>query len=169
MNRDSISHLLDECKTIDENCLYTAQTHFVMTQTAQKKVWRLVFWPSLLAVLTGGITAFGGPDWWGAIGAIAAGLAGLATVLGADRDVVAHSAAGGLMTSMRHEARALHETFWKEMSKKELYYEIRRLHDKYNNLRLALGPTDNAAFEVARKRIKEGIFEPDFRQHSNQT
>jgi hypothetical protein len=126
-------------------------------------VWLLVFLPSLIAVITGSISAFGGPDVWSGVAAIAAGVAGLATALGVDRDAISHMAAGNLMTSLRHEARSLHESFWKEMRRDQLFAELKRINDKYQNIRLALEPTDNKAFEKARKRIKEGFFEPDFR------
>jgi hypothetical protein len=164
MNSNEIKHLIDECKTIDENCLYTAQTHFEMARAAQWKVHWLVSVPSLLAVIAGFYSAMNDAGWAGAIAAAAAGLAGLASVLGIEKDVVTHKSAGNLMTSLRHDARVLHECYWQEMTREQFYIEIRRLNDRYRIARLALEPTDNAAFEKARKRIKQGYFKPDFQE-----
>ena len=166
MNSEEVEHLLDECRTIDENCLYTGQTHFIMADSSQKKARLMILIPSLIAVASGAIAAVFSLGWAGGMASGAAGFASLASVLGVDRNAISHRSAGNLLTSLRHEVRALHESFWKEMSREQLYFEVKRLNDKYNCVCLALDSTDNKAFEKARERIKKGRFEPDFRMGS---
>ena len=54
------------------------------------------------------------------------------------------------------------------MTHDELYSEVRRLADRYCNIRLALPPTDNSAFEEAREKIHKGRFKPDFKSRRNE-
>jgi hypothetical protein len=56
----------------------------------------------------------------------------------------------------------LHESYWREIPHEQFVAEVRRIHDRYNSLIQILETTDNSAFEEARKKIKAGIFEPDF-------
>ncbi len=85
-------------------------------------------------------------------------------MLGVDRDSVQHLIAGHIMTSMRHEARQLHEVYFKEYSRAELVANVQRLDDKYNSKLIALPCTDDEAFEKAREKIKKGRFLPDFKK-----
>lgn len=160
---EDVKHLLDECRTIEENCLYTGQAHFVIANQENWKKWILLVIPAFLSGLAGALVACGLATWIGIVGAVLGGLAGVVAALGVDRESGNHMAAGKVMTSMRHEARQIHEVFWKEMSRAELRADVRRLADRYNNLRLMLPATNDKAFEKARKRIREGIFVPDFK------
>jgi gas vesicle protein len=160
---EDVKHLLDECRTIEENCLYTAQAHYVIANQENWKKWILLVVPAFLSGLAGALVATGLPTWIGIIGAALGGLGGVAAALGVDRESGNHTNAGKIMTSMRHEARQFHEVFWKELSRTELRSDVRRLADRYNNLRLILPATTDKAFEKARKRIREGIFVPDFK------
>ena len=112
--------ILDECKTIEENCLYTAQTHFVMAGKAGRMAALLLIIPSIVASLAGILTAMGLPGWIGAFAAIAGVVTGVATYCGIGRNKVDHAAAGNLLTCLRHEARAIHETYWRGMLYEQL-------------------------------------------------
>jgi len=164
MTTDEVKHLLDECKTIEENCLYTGQTHFVMAEKIEKKKFWLVFIPSLLAVVAGAYSAIYAVNWAAAVASISAGIAGLTSFLGIEREAVTHNSAGNLLSIMRHEARILHESLWKEIPREHLCMEVRKLNDKYQIACFALDVTDSKSFELARKRIKSGVFKYDFRQ-----
>ena len=166
---EDVRHLLDECRTIEENCLYTAQAHYISAARERWKRWVLLAIPAFLGAVAGALVACGLPPWIGIIGAVLGGIAGLAASLGVDRDSVLHTNAGHILTSLRHEARQLREAFWKELSRAEICAEVRRLADRYNNVRLALPATDDSAFEKARKRIHSGRFEPDFKSSAKET
>ena len=120
--------------------------------------------PSCIAALAGTLTAVGLPGWIGAFAALAGLITAVATYCEVDRKEVAHKTAGNLLTCLRHEARAVHETYWKEMPHEQLVSEVRRLGDRYTILCQALETTDAASYEEARKRIKSGTFIPDFRE-----
>jgi hypothetical protein len=152
-NEEEVRHLLDECRTIEENSLYTAQAHYEIANDEKWKRWVLLVCPAFLSALAGALVAVGLPPWIGMVGALLGGFAAIAASLGVDRDSSTHMNAGHIMTAMRHEARQLHEVFWRELSRAELKAEVRRLADKYNNLGLALPATNGTAFEKAREKI----------------
>lgn len=158
----SSQHLVDECRIVAENCLYTAQAHFVLAVKAERQSRWLLIFPSIVAAISGILVAIGQPGWIGAFAAASGLVAGVASALGVDRKATIHKQAGNLMTALRHEARALCDTYWLELEHQQLFVEVRRINDKYNCLIQALEITDSASFEKARKRIKEGFFDPDF-------
>ncbi|MBN3874509.1 MAG: SLATT domain-containing protein [Nostoc sp. JL33] len=159
-----IQHLLNECKIIEENSLYTSQAHFQMANKAEFQARLFLIVPSCIAAVSGVLTAIGFPSWIGAFAAVSGLITGLASVFGVDRKAGAHKQAGNVLTALRHEARALHEAYWRELPHEQFVAEVRRIHDKYNSLIQTLETTDNAAFEEGRNRIKAGLFEPDFQK-----
>lgn len=167
MNQQAASqHLIDECKTVAENCLYNAQAHFLLARKAELKAQLLLILPSIAAAISGFLTAIGLPGWIGAFAAVSGVVSGVASALGVDRKAASHKQAGNLMTALRHEARTLCDTYWRELPHEQFVSEVRRLNDRYNSLIQVLEATDSKAFEKARITIKQGIFEPDFRESS---
>jgi len=162
--------LLDELQTVEENCLYTAQAHFAIAARKGAIVRIVYVSASVVAGLAGGLVAAGLPAWLGVFSA-AGGIVGAVTAaLGADKDVHVHRVAANALTKLRHEARALRETFASALTKDELSREVRRITDGYNNLIQGLPPTDDEAMAQARKAIQSGTFVPDFRAgHTGKT
>lgn len=159
-----VEHLLTACKTIEENCLYTAQTHFVLaSRTTTARTAFLVF-PAVVSALAGALVAIGFTPYLGVVGALGGMISAVASVLGVDKPPLNHRHAANLFTALRHQARSLHETFWREMPKDTLVAEVKRLEERYSTLLQTLEPTDDEAFQIARARIKEKLFEMDFRQ-----
>lgn len=64
-------------------------------------------------------------------------------------------------TVLKNDARALHQTFGPRMADEAFEVAVRNLHDRYNDLARSTAATDDAAFEKARKKIQEGLHEPD--------
>ncbi len=166
---DSTSHLVEACKTIEENCLYNAQAHFEIAARARRLNIFLLIAPAALAGLGG---LFVSLDLCAvankAIGALTAILGAAATVsasLGADRREDRHNQAANLFTALRHESRALYEAYASGLSRDAFVAEVRRISDRYNTLVQALPPTDECAFERAKRKIKSGRFMTDFREH----
>jgi hypothetical protein len=165
---DSTRQLVEECKTIEENCLYNAQAHFEIAARARRINIFLLIVPAALAGLGGLLVSL---DLCAvankAIGALTAILGAVATVsasLGVDRREDRHNQAANLFTALRHESRALYEAYASELPRDGFVAEVRRIGDRYNTLVEALPPTDECAFERARERIKSGRFVPDFRE-----
>ncbi|SRR6266542_1565654 len=154
-------HLLAECNRIAGDSLYTSQAHFECAASAKRRGRWLLTLPAAVAAVIGILTAVGLPGWLGAFSAAAALVAAVASILGVDREEGSHCQAGNSLTALRHEARALADTSWRELTHEQLAYEVRRLSDRYGALITGLPTTDNKAFGRARKRIKAGLFAPD--------
>jgi hypothetical protein len=165
---DNMDHLIAECQTVAEDALYNAQTHFeladIIKRRAAKKARWLVIVPSAVAAVAGVLTAVGLPAWIGAISAVGGFLAAVYSAFGETDSPVRHRLAANQWTSLRHEARALSETYFKELPHEQFLAEARRIDDRYTTLCQALEPTDKEAFDKARERVKSGLFVPDFRE-----
>lgn len=72
-----------------------------------------------------------------------------------------HLLAGKNFTALKHDARALHETFSLGMDDAELAIEAKKLHERYNDLVKFVPQTDDKAFNLARGKIQQGIHDPD--------
>lgn len=160
--------LLDECKTVAENSLYTAQAHFSMAARTSGYSKLFFLFPAVVAGISGILTSVGLPGWFGAFGSAAGLVIAVATFLGVDQKEMAHKTAGNLFTCLRHEARALHETFHPHLTDEQLLVEVRLLSDRYNSLVLVTEVSNKKAFEEARKKIKSRVFDPDFRNEKNE-
>jgi len=165
---DSKDSLANECLLIAENCLYTAQTHFEMARRAGTRTRRFILWPSVLSGAAGiaiPLGVFIGHKAWALLGIVPA-VAGIVTAalayFGSD-DESAHKVAGNLFTILRHDSRALAETFASGMSLDQLTCKVRRLQDRYNTLVQSTEVTDPEAFERARKVVKKRRFDSDSR------
>lgn len=155
-------HLLAECKKIEENCLYTGQTHFeIASQKARRASGWLVLLPSLISAGSGLAVAIGAPGWVGAFAAFAGIVSGVATFLGVGKEANAHETAGKLLTQLRDEARALRETFSLEWSPDQFATEVRALGTRYRAFVASLPLTEDAAFEKVRAKIRSGVFQFD--------
>jgi hypothetical protein len=159
-----LGNLLQECETVAENSMYNAEAHYSLADSKERQgLWLLVL-PSFVAAVCGLLTAVGLPRWLGALSAAGGFVATVAGALGIDRQPTAHRNAASQWTALRHEARALHQTLFKELAREQFLAEVRRIEDRYIALCEALPPTNRKSFETARKQIKEGTHEPDFRK-----
>lgn len=165
---DNKDNLVNECLMIAENCLYTAQTHFEMARRAGIRSRRFILWPSVLSGAAGigiPVGVFMSHKAWALLGIVPA-VAGIVTAVAAyfgSSDESAHRVAGNLFTVLRHDSRALAETFASEMPLDQLTCKVRRLQDRYNTLVQSTEVTNPETLERARKTIKKGRFDPDFK------
>ena len=147
---DSLSNLLQECETVAENSLYNAQAHFFLADSKERLgVWLLIV-PSIIAGICGLLTAVGLPSWLGAFSAAGGLVATVAGALGIYKQPTAHRNAASQWTALRHEARSLHQTFFRELPRAQFLAEVRRIDDRYSSLCQALPPTNRKSFEIAR-------------------
>jgi hypothetical protein len=155
-------HLLAACRRIEENCLYTGQTHFAMASQKSKRAkgW-LVLLPSAVSSLSGLIVALGAPGWVGAFAAVSGVVSGVATFLGVDKDVNAHENAGKLLTQLRHEAGALCDTYSPDLPQEQFAAQVRALENRYGAYVASLPLTDDKEFEKVRTRVRSGTFQYD--------
>lgn len=162
LSTEKSAHLVQECHRIAEDSLYTAQAHFEIATSKGRgvKIW-LQLVPSVATAASGTVVAMGGPLWCGAIAALSGVVTGVGAYLGVDKETTSHTVAAKLFTKLRHEARALGETYSSGMSDRELLAEVRKLRDQYANYVESSPDTDEDAFAKAQKKIQEGRFKPD--------
>lgn len=155
--------LVEECKRIAEDSLYTAQAHFETARLADiRQRWPLLIVPSVIAAVASILVAVGPADlkWLSAIAAAASLTATVAAYLRVDEKVANQIQAGNAFTILRHEARLLSEIA-DSLENDDFKGRLERLADRYASLAQATPPTDNKAFEIARARVKAGIFTRD--------
>lgn len=157
-----VGHLVAECKKIEENCLYTGQTHFAMAASSGRKVkvWLMLI-PSIIGAGSGLAVALGAPTWIGAFAAFTGIVTSVATFLGIDRESIAHETAGKLLTQLRDETRALREAYSPNMTPEQFATDVRALGNRYRAFVASLPLTSDDAFEKARKKVKDGVFQFD--------
>ena len=158
-----IAPFLEELKTVEENCLYTAQAHFEIASRKSGTVKTVYIVAALVSALGGCLVAFGMPKWLGALPALGGAMGAVFSAVGIDKDVHTHLVAANALTKLRHEARALRETYSTTMTPEDLSRDTRNVSDAYNSMIQGLPPTDEKAMQKARAVIQSGRFEPDFR------
>jgi hypothetical protein len=156
------SKLIDECKQIQQNALYTAQSHHDRAEFFQKASFVLRVLPALGAAISGALVGVGsGPDelvWLAVLGAAISAVTG---VLNPDREAEDHTRAAKAFTSLRHDARFLHEVQVHVMGNEHFIAAVERIHARYNDV-VGMSPsTGRSFFEKARKFIQLGRHEPD--------
>lgn len=156
-----MNNLVRECETVAENCLYNAQAHFILADSKERKGRWLLIVPSAIAAVCGLLTALGLPGWLGAFSAVGGFMVSMAAFFGVDKEPTAHRNAACQWTALRHEARSLHETYFKELPREQFIAEVRRIDDRYIALSQALEPTDRQSFVAAREQIHSGTHQLD--------
>lgn len=152
--------LVQECKRIAEDSLYTAQAHFETARLADiRERWVMLIVPSFVAAVSSILVAVG-PTGWKWLAAVAAAASLVATVAGylrVDARAALQTQAGNAFTTLRHQARLLAELA-NTLEPSDLRERVTRLTERYEDLVRATPLTDNRAFNIARSRVKQGIF-----------
>lgn len=166
MDNKNIEKLVNECKQIQEDSTYTAEAHHII----EHKLSRNSFWCELIPVCITILSTFalliGAPNWLSWITLLSSTIIILNVFLEPGKKAKDHLLAAKHFTSLKHEARSLHESFRDFMSENEFYNSVRRLRDRYNLLTQFAPPTDEKSFCKAINKIKSGVHEADFRRDS---
>ena len=169
MAENDINHLIKECMQIEDDCLYTAETHYIIAAKAD----RIGFWvkliPAIAAAGSGAAVLSGAPNWVAWFAIISGVAFALQSILNPDKKQGEHSQAGKSYTALKHESRALYQTFYKEMDYNSLSVMVRILRERYNLIVKLTPQTTIEAFEAGRKRIKAGRHKPDFEKQDSKT
>lgn len=153
---------IGECKQIKQNCEYSAETHHIIANGSRSLAIWFQLIPAVIAALSGMLVA--GqliPFWWAWLTTISSVVTAIGSVLNPLKDYYDHLNAAKNFTVIKHDARALYETFQSNLSDKDFAVETKLVHDRYNDLVKFVPATNNKAFEEAKKRIKSGVHEPD--------
>ena len=153
---------LKECSTIENNCTYTAEAHHIIATDSRCLSTKLQIVPAIIASLSG-LLVVGKlvPEWWGWLTVLSATISAVAGVIDPTRTYYEHLNAAKNFTVIKQKAHSLRETFSHDMTDKELNIAVRILHDQYCDLIRCVPPTDDEAFEKARKRIQDGVHQKD--------
>lgn len=169
MAEQSNEHLIKECMRIEEDCMYNAETHHTIASQSERISFWVKFIPAAVAAGSGIAILKGYPYWVAWFSIISGVIFALATILDPDRRANDQTKVAKDCTVLKHDARALYQTFSHEMSQSEFYLSVRLLRERYNNLVAQPPKTTNKAFEKARIKIKAGRHKPDFEEkESNQ-
>ena len=156
--------LIDECKTIENNCKYTAEAHHILAAKNEKLSFLFQVVPAVMAAVTGGLALEGFEGIRGFLGLLSvtsACVAAVGGVLDPKKGYYDHLHAAKNFTVLKQDARALRETFSRGMNETELKSEVKSLHDRYTNLVSVTPPTDEESFIKAQIRIRSGVHEKD--------
>lgn len=164
MTEQSNEHLITECKRIEEDSEYTAEAHHIIAAGME----RVSFWvksiPAAVAAGSGASVLAGYPSWVGWFAIISGVVFALTMILNPDRNAIEQTKAAKAYTVLKHDARALYQTFSNEMDRSEFYHSVRLLRERYNNLVSQTPKTNDKAFEKARLKIKSERHTPDFEE-----
>jgi hypothetical protein len=153
---------LDECRIIQQNCNYTAETHHIIALSAKRKAFWLEVIPSVIAAITSAlVTADVVGLWLLPFTIVSASISAITAILNPNKTYQDHIAAARNFAVIKHDARFLCESQSTKMKDDVLYIAIENLHLRYNELLKSVPPTDQKSFEKAQKRIKAGVHEPD--------
>lgn len=164
MNDAKIGNLITECKQIEEDSMYTAETHYIIGSKLKIRAYLLKFVPPIITALSATVVMFSENNTFNWITLIGAIVSIGSIILEPEKQSRDHITAAKEFTNLKHEARSLHETFSKFMSETDFYHEVKRLREKYNGLTKCTPPNDDEeAWEKATSNIKSGRHRADFR------
>lgn len=164
MDKTKIECLITECKQIQEDSTYTAEAHYIIADKLSKKAFWYKVTPACITVFSAFQLLTGSPSWvaWVTL------LSGLVTIMNVfmepEKRARGHLFAAKNFTVLKHEARALHESFKDFITEDEFYHTVKRLRERYDLLvQFTPSTDDKVAWEKARERIKSGVHTADFR------
>lgn len=157
----STDHLIGECRRIEEDSTYTAETHHVLR--ARDETWgkALKAIPAVAAAAAGTAAVAAHPIIAAACALVAAVVGALFAVLDPDRAAREHLVAAKGFTSLKHDARFLADVMRFELAREQLAASVQRLRERYNQIAEHAPPTTDRAFERARQKVRAGRHAPD--------
>jgi hypothetical protein len=158
-------HLVLECKKMEEDALYTAETHFQMAYNHKQVSFWVRFIPALVTGISGTLIILGFPNWVGWLSIIGAIAIAFGNIQGAERSMKEHTEIAKKFKTIQHTARYLYKTKQYLISVEEFFEEVDSLRKETNELILVAPQTSDKYFYKARKKIKEGIHIPDFEEN----
>jgi len=156
------THYIKETKTIENNCVYTAEAHHIIAARYGKHAFWFQLIPAVIASFSGMLVAGSVvPPWFGWATVVSGIVTAVSGVLNPIKSYFDHLTAAKSFTVLKQEARALGTTTGLMLSELELKYSITNLQQRYGDLVRLAPPTDERSFRNAQERIKSGIHEPD--------
>jgi len=169
MPEENNDHLINECRQIEDDCLYIAEAHYIIAAGAGKVSFWVKLIPALAAAVSGAALLSGAPNWIAWFSVIAGVAFALQSIMNPDKKKEEHSQAGKSYTALKHESRALYQTFSKEMDQNSFSTMVKILRERYNMIAKMTPQTTTKAFEEGRTRIRAGRHTPDFKEQESES
>ena len=169
MGGTEIETLVTECRQIQDDSTYTAETHHIIGCALSKRAFGMKLIPALITVaaafilLMGWSGGAGKPNWAAWVTLVSGVVTTLSVIMEPEKLARTHLFAAKAFTVLKHDARVAHESFRHFMSETEFFNNVKLLRERYNLLVQSSPATDTKAFEEACRRIKAGVHEADFR------
>ena len=153
---------LQECEQIKQNCEYTAEAHHIIANDSKNTANLFQILPAVIAAVFGVLAASNVLSNWAIwLSAFSAGISVVGNILNPLKDSYDHQNAAKHFTVLKHDARALYESFGQVMDDKSFVLAVQKLHDRYNDLVSVVPPTTEEAFKKAREKIKSEVHQSD--------
>jgi hypothetical protein len=153
---------INECKQIKQNAEYTAEAHHAIACFQKRLALGLQTVPAGIAAFSGAWVAAGQTSTqWLWLTVISAVVASVASVLNPNKAYAEHLNAAKNFTTIKHDARALHQAFGQRMTDEAFAIAVENLHEKYNDLVKVSPPTTDRSFKKAQQKIQSNAHEPD--------
>lgn len=153
---------LEECAVIQQNCTYTAETHYRMAVSAKNKAFWFEVVPAVTAALSGTLVASGIADVnLLPVTILSASVSAAAGVFNPNKRYQDHLAAANSFTSLKHDARFLKDARSTSLTDEAFAIAVENLHSRYGELIQATPPTNSEVFMQAREVVQQGLHEPD--------
>ena len=153
---------LNECKQIQQNATYSAETHHRMAGRYRNMSLWLQIVPAVIAAVSSGLVASGvTPNSLLWLTVTSAAISAVASIWNPQKAHQENLAAAKCFTTMKHDARFLHESQSTNMTDAEFRLAVQSLHEKYNELVKVVPATEPKIFEEAQRAIQSGVHEPD--------
>ncbi|WP_345962795.1 SLATT domain-containing protein [Streptomyces sp. BRB040] len=157
MNDEQYNSIKGELERICENCLYSAQAYFEAAKSADFWGRLMVFIPACISALAGFMSALNKTPTWGALSAVAGAVAATASFLGATKKAADFQSSARSYTALRHRVQLQLGLLAKEDAWEEARETLRSANDAYVQIVTTDMPVTNRAFNIARKRIQQGM------------
>jgi cbb3-type cytochrome oxidase subunit 3 len=150
--------LAAEAKRLEEDSIYSAKGHFEAARLWHTVHLAVGIAAATLAALSGALASYStSTRIAGAIAFLVALIAGIATVLNAEKRAAAHQVAGNAYLSLRNDARFFHQIDVAPTSDAtRLAEQLRKLGQRRDKLNAASPAIPRFAFERARRGIEQG-------------
>lgn len=151
---NNIDNLKKECQTIEDNARHTAEAHHILASRSKTMAFWLEVVPAVIASLSGLLVVGQAiPAWWGWLTVVSAVVTATSSVVSPHKSYYENLNSAKSFTVVKHRARALHESFASFHSEQELYKEVCKLSESYNQLILLTPPTEEWAYQKAVKKL----------------
>lgn len=157
LNDEQFEAIKNEFERIQENCLYSAQAYFEAAKRAEFWGRLMVFVPACVSALSGFMSAMNKTPTWGAVSAVAGAVAATASFLGATKKAADFQSSARSYTSLRHNVHVEIALLSTARDWIDAQSTLRSLNSSYVQIVSTDVPMPNRAFNVARKRIQQGM------------